>query len=86
MNIVNFAIPQTLAKDIDEVIKIEGFMSKAEFFRSLAKRYIDQIKGRTLDNTNREYTQVMSEISDLLEEKLANKKLPSLEKQFKDLK
>lgn len=44
MSIVNFAIPKTLEKRIEQTIKEQGFSSKAEFFRSIAINYITNLQ------------------------------------------
>lgn len=44
MPIVNFSLPTTLEKQIATVVKKKGFASKAEFFRFVAMRYIEQVR------------------------------------------
>lgn len=40
MQTLNISVPQSLAEKIDDTIKNEGYASRSEFFRALARFYL----------------------------------------------
>lgn len=82
MAIVNFAIPRTLERKVDQVIREDGFMSKAEFFRFAVLSYINW---RQNDITQEEYEESVKDLKQAMQEKLKEKKLPSLEEQLANI-
>lgn len=44
MAIINFSIPATLENQIQSVVRLRGFASKAEFFRFTVIKYLDEIR------------------------------------------
>ena len=81
MAIVNFNITKPLEKKITQAIKARGFISKAEFFRFAAWRYLDNMN----DTTQEELDEAVQELSFALQKKFKDKKLPSLREQIADL-
>ena len=82
MAIINFKITKPLEKKIIETIKKQGFSSKAEFFRFAAMRFIE----KTDSSDDNKLTYLTAELEKALNNKVGNKKLPSLEKQISDIK
>ncbi len=81
MSIVNFSIPQNLNEKIQQVIKDQGFSSKAEFFRFSAIYFMQNLQTKKQSD---EYEQAISDLSQALREKNKNESLPSIEAQFED--
>lgn len=84
MSIVNFSIPRTLEQKVKQTVKEKGFMSKAEFFRFTAIKYIDEASKLPLDDNPR-IAYLTSALEDLLKRKFKRGKLPSVEKQLSKL-
>lgn len=40
MDTVNISLPKSLARKIDEIVEREGYASRSEFFRALARFYL----------------------------------------------
>jgi metal-responsive CopG/Arc/MetJ family transcriptional regulator len=83
MSIINFAIPDTLAQKIEKAINSYGFSSKAEFFRFAAIYFLNFQKEKLSEEEKFEL--LSKQVSKLLENKFANKKLPPLKDQLSDL-
>ena len=79
MSIINFNLTQPLEKKISRVIREEGFISKAEFFRFIAWRYLEDTKD---DISQEELDVSVRELTKTIEKKFKGKKLPSLEEQL----
>ena len=84
MSIVNFEVPKPLEKKITQTMKERGIVSKAEFFRFAAFHFIDHLN--EMRHTNDEYEKVMNTLSTAIQTRYQKKRLPSLEKQFSDLR
>ena len=84
MSIVNFAIPKTLEKQIDQTIKQKGFASKAEFFRFAALHFINVIDKPFVTEKDR-FDYLTDEIEKSVIKRYKGKKLPSLEEQLVDV-
>ncbi len=85
MSIVNFAISQPLEQKINKAIKEYGFASKAEFFRFAAMGLITKTKHPEL-NEEEKFAQAAQKLSKTIHQIYGGKKLPSVEKQFADLR
>ncbi len=84
MAIVNFAIPLTLEKRIQQTIKNKGFVSKAEFFRFAAIYFMDVIE-KPFKNEDDRFLYLTENLTKEIQEKHKGKKLPSLEEQLSDV-
>lgn len=82
MSIVNFAVPRPLEKKIAQVIKTQGFASKAEFFRFAALHYIQNLRE---DISQEEFENSIRSFKSTLEKVTSKKKFPSLKEQLADI-
>ena len=83
MSIINFSIPKTLEKRVENAIQKKGFSSKAEFFRMAAMYFLD---ANTMPMTAENTTQYLIEaIKQEVVQKYRGKKIPSVEKQLADI-
>lgn len=83
MSIVNFSITAPLEKQINRVIREDGFTSKAEFFRFSAQAYLEKRR-----STKERLAESVARLEKLFDEKLKDvdmSKWPSDEEQLKDL-
>lgn len=78
MPVINFSIPESLDKKINDTIRIQGFSSKAEFFRFSAMICINNY-------SEKEFSKTVEELKELISKKFAGKKLPTIEEQLADL-
>lgn len=85
MSIANFSITKPLEKKINQVIKTQGFTSKAEFFRFAALMYIQNL-GRSKEPTDAEYESSMNELAQAMRKAYEKKPFPRLEEQLADLR
>lgn len=85
MSVVNFTIPKPLAQRIAEAIRLQGFASKAEFFRFAAMSALQLLRLPTAP-IKEDYTVTAQRLSEKMYNKFHGKKLPSLEEQFADLR
>lgn len=83
MSVVNFNITKPLEREIDRVIKKDGFTSKAEFFRFAVKDYISKRNGASVDKL---LEKEIEEIGRLLQRKYRYEDPPSLSEQLADLR
>lgn len=81
MAIVNFSIPKTLEKRVQEVIKTKGFASKAEFFRFAAVFFMDVVDKPYISEDER-FDYLSQAIRKEVVQQYKNKKIPSLEEQL----
>ena len=82
MAIINFEIPESLEKRVNQAIAEKGFVSKAEFFRMAAVYFLDSDKHIPEDvKTQHLVEAIRQEISN----KYKGKKAPAVEDQVKDL-
>lgn len=84
MSIINFSIPQNLAKRIESIMQTKGFSSKAEFFRFSALYFIDIIE-KPITNETERFDYLTSVLSEEIRAKYHGKKIPSAREQLKDL-
>ncbi len=84
MSIVNFTIPETLEKKVEELIKKKGFSSKAEFFRFAAINFID-IMDKPLVSEEDRFEYLVNTLHKEIKVRYGNKKIPSVRKQLADL-
>lgn len=46
MDTVNISLPKSLSRKIDEIVEREGYASRSEFFRALARFYLIAEEGK----------------------------------------
>lgn len=85
MSVVNFNVAAPLAREINQIIKKDGFASKAEFFRFAVKDYIHKRHQASNMSIDERFEKEMNELAELMSRKLRGKKLPSPEEQLADL-
>ncbi len=85
MAIINFSVPAILERKIKEVIKKKGFSSKAELFRFVVLRYLDETEKLPLDSNPR-ITALSGALERELLEKLEKSPLPDIKVQLKRIK
>ncbi len=85
MSVVNFTIPKSLEHRIAEAMRVQGFTTKAEFFRFSAINALQSFhqSSPTIDD---EYAWELEKLAATIQKKFKGKKLPSLEEQFADMK
>lgn len=84
MAIVNFSIPKTLERRVEETIYQKGFASKAEFFRFAAIYFMD-ILGRRAGNEEDRFKHLTNVLEQELSERYRGKRLPSAREQLADV-
>lgn len=85
MSVVNFNVAAPLAREINQIIKKDGFTSKAEFFRFAVKDYINKRHQASSMSIGERFEKEMNEFAELAGQKLRGRKLPSAEEQLADL-
>ncbi len=85
MSIVNFSITKPLEKKVNQAIKMNGYASKAEFFRFAALSYIQNIV-KQKEPSDAEYERSMDDLAQALQKAYVKKPFPSLEEQVADLR
>lgn len=85
MSVVNFSVAAPLAREINQIIKKDGFASKAEFFRFAVKNYIDKRHQASNMSIDERFEKEMNEFAEFAARKLRGRKLPSPEEQLADL-
>lgn len=83
MSIVNFSITKPLEKKVKQVIKEQGFSSKAEFFRFAVMQYIQTLQS---DISQEEFEESIDQLAQTLTKAYAKKPFPPLEEQLADLR
>ncbi len=84
MAIVDFTVPKNMQKRVEEIIKIKGFASKAEFFRFAAIYFIDILENRQ-KNEEECFEKLTGLLSREISEHYENKDIPSLKEQLVDV-
>jgi metal-responsive CopG/Arc/MetJ family transcriptional regulator len=84
MTVVNFSIPSTLEKRVEETMKQKGFASKAEFFRFAAIYFMD-ILGRRGENEDERFDYLTNVLQEELSMRYRGKTLPSAREQLVDV-
>lgn len=84
MAIVNFSIPTTLNLRVAEVMKKQGFASKAEFFRFAAINLINLSNQKTASEDDR-FDFLSQSLSQAIINRYQDKKIPSLKDQLADI-
>jgi metal-responsive CopG/Arc/MetJ family transcriptional regulator len=85
MAIVNFAIPETVSKKVNQAVKTDGFVSRAEFFRFMIKDYFNNKESIKKMSEDELFEIEMNALADTIHRKLGGKKLPSPEDQLAGL-
>lgn len=81
MAIINFAVPENLAKRIDRTIKENGFASKAEFFRFAAVHFLDLVQ-KPAPSEDERFAFLQTAIQAEVVRRYKGKKLPNLKTQL----
>ena len=84
MSIVNFSIPKTLNKRVDQTVKERGFISKAEFFRFAAIYFMDVIN-KPISGEDAKFDYLTKKVSQQISDKFKDKEMPDLRDQLADL-
>lgn len=87
MSVVNFSIPKPLAQRIAEAIRLQGFASKAEFFRFAAMGALRMFRNPlvSVSSIDDDFAMAEEELASTIRRKFKGKKLPSLREQLADL-
>lgn len=80
MTIVNFTITDPLEKKIEQALKDEGFLSRAELFRFAVINYLNNLDRQMSENE--EFAYLTSRLRNLIHLKFGRKKLTSVRKQL----
>ncbi len=83
MSVINFTLTKPLEQKVNQVIKKEGFTSKAEFFRFAALNYIQNLRGT--DISQEEFEGTVRALKNTIRKVYKNKKIPSLREQLSDI-
>ena len=81
MSNINFSIPKTLEKQVEQVVKQKGFSNKAEFFRFAAINFINIVNKLEVDEEER-FNYLTKALSQEVVKKYRGKKIPLLKKQL----
>lgn len=84
MPIVNFAVPETLDRRVEKIIKDKGFGSRAEFFRFAAIHFID-IVNKPIASEEERFNYLTRALSEEISQRFRGKKLPSAKEQLADI-
>ncbi len=84
MAIVDFTVPKNMQKRVEEIIKIKGFASKAEFFRFATIYFIDILENRQ-KNEEEHFEKLTGLLSREILEHYENKDISFLKKQLVDV-
>lgn len=84
MAIANFTVTKKLDYQVNQIVKGQGFNSKAEFYRFAIFNYLNNIY-HGQDSSNDNFQDAMIELSMAIAKGLKGKKLPSLEKQLSNI-
>ncbi|MBI2443886.1 MAG: hypothetical protein HYV42_01425 [Candidatus Magasanikbacteria bacterium] len=83
MPIVNFGLKKPLDQKVNQIIKKQGFTSKAEFFRFVVWHYLGEQNKQ--NRAYAEFATAAEHLSNTIRKKFSGKQLPSLQEQLADL-